>query len=405
MKILHVNISDSAGGASKAAYRLHNALVDAGADSHFFSLDKTQPTDRRSKKSKISKYLRLASPYLAFLPNKFYRKRRDQIFSSYRFGAQGIVDEINAYGADIVSLHFVSNGMLSLRQISRIKGTIVWYLHDFSPLTGGCHNVFNCDKYLNGCGSCPALESTSNRDLSFLNWKTKSKIYARMHNLHFIAVSDWVRQRAIHSKLLNNKSLVTVENCINYKNDLSRKPKNKSINRTIVFGAYNCFRDHKKGFDILYDALTRYEGGDARLVVFGDEDRGEFNLDALPIKVEVYGIINDDMKIREIYRNADVLVVSSREETFGLTAAEALSEGTPVVCFSDIGTMTMISHKSDGYIVNTRDPSALLEGIYWVLNCPDYIKISKNALEKAKKYSKINIAEKTLRSYERFLNA
>lgn len=404
MKILHVNISDSLGGASKAAYRLHTALVDAGMDSHFFSLHSAHAEDARSHKSKTPDFVRFLSLYGSFIPNKLYRSRKNQIFSSYMIGTPYIVDEINAFKADIVHLHFVANGMLSLKQISKIKGIVAWSLHDFSPLTGGCHSIFDCSKYLSGCGRCPALNSHSERDLSSRNWQSKKRMYAQLDNLNFVAVSEWVRQKIMKSGLLHSQDVVTVGNCIGYENISAIQPKELNRRKTILFGAYNCFQDYRKGFDILYEALRNFEGGNTRLVVFGADDQGEFDFASLPVDVEVCGLINDEERIRELYRAADVLVVSSREETFGLTALEALSQGTPAVCFSDVGTASIISHMSDGYIVEKRDANSLLEGIVWALNAENYSEISQSALNTAKRYSKREIATDMISVYRDFLN-
>lgn len=404
MKILHVNISDNLGGASKAAYRLHTSLVDAGIDSHFFSLHCAHATDARSHMSKTPDLVRLLSLYGSFIPNKFYCNRRNQIFSSYMLGIPYIVDEINAFEADIVHLHFVSNGMLSLKQISKIETKIVWSLHDFSPLTGGCHNVFNCSKYLSGCGNCPALNSNLDRDLSSRNWQVKKRLYTQLDNLKFVAVSEWVRQKILKSSLLQGQDVVTVGNCIGYDDISAILPKELNSRKTILFGAYNCFKDSKKGFDILFESLRDFKGNNTRLVVFGAENHGEFDFSSLPLDVEVCGLIDNEETVRELYRAADVLVVPSREETFGLTALEALSQGTPAVCFSDIGTASILSHMSDGYVVEKRHAKALLDGILWALNADNYSEISQSALTKAKLYSKQAIASKMITVYQGFLN-
>ena len=57
------------------------------------------------------------------------------------------------------------------------------------------------------------------------------------------------------------------------------------------------------------------------------------------------------------YRAADVCVVPSRSESFGLVALEAAACGIPVVASAVGGLTTLVDHGSTGYLVEGRDPS------------------------------------------------
>ena len=57
------------------------------------------------------------------------------------------------------------------------------------------------------------------------------------------------------------------------------------------------------------------------------------------------------------YRAADVCVVPSRSESFGLVALEAAACGTPVVAASVGGLTTLVDDGHTGYLVEGRDPS------------------------------------------------
>jgi D-inositol-3-phosphate glycosyltransferase len=56
------------------------------------------------------------------------------------------------------------------------------------------------------------------------------------------------------------------------------------------------------------------------------------------------------------YRAADVCVVPSRSESFGLVALEAAACGTPVVASAVGGLTTLVSHGETGFLVDDRDP-------------------------------------------------
>ncbi len=58
------------------------------------------------------------------------------------------------------------------------------------------------------------------------------------------------------------------------------------------------------------------------------------------------------------YRAADVCLVPSRSESFGLVALEAAACGTPVVAAAVGGLRTIVDHGASGFLVEGRDPEA-----------------------------------------------
>ncbi len=59
------------------------------------------------------------------------------------------------------------------------------------------------------------------------------------------------------------------------------------------------------------------------------------------------------------YRAADVVLVPSRSESFGLVALEAAACGVPVVASAVGGLRTLVEHGITGYLVEGRDPQAM----------------------------------------------
>jgi D-inositol-3-phosphate glycosyltransferase len=58
------------------------------------------------------------------------------------------------------------------------------------------------------------------------------------------------------------------------------------------------------------------------------------------------------------YRAADVCLVPSRSESFGLVALEAAACGTPVVAAAVGGLRTLVEHGRTGFLVEGRDPAS-----------------------------------------------
>lgn len=68
---------------------------------------------------------------------------------------------------------------------------------------------------------------------------------------------------------------------------------------------------------------------------------------------------------------ADVTVVPSFYESFGLVAAEALACGCPVVASRVGGLAEVVQHGRDGLHIPPRDPDALADALSWLLRHPD----------------------------------
>ncbi|MDQ1397005.1 MAG: D-inositol-3-phosphate glycosyltransferase [Acidimicrobiaceae bacterium] len=68
------------------------------------------------------------------------------------------------------------------------------------------------------------------------------------------------------------------------------------------------------------------------------------------------------------YRAADVCLVPSRSESFGLVALEAAACGTPVVAAAVGGLTTLVDHDRTGYLVEERDPALYAQAAARILD-------------------------------------
>ena len=88
------------------------------------------------------------------------------------------------------------------------------------------------------------------------------------------------------------------------------------------------------------------------------------------------------------YRAADVCLVPSRSESFGLVALEASACGTPVVAASVGGLRTLVDHGHTGFLVDDRDPAAFAARARAVLADPERAsRMSDAAARRARGYS------------------
>jgi glycosyltransferase involved in cell wall biosynthesis len=130
-----------------------------------------------------------------------------------------------------------------------------------------------------------------------------------------------------------------------------------------------------KGHDVLLDALARIERLPWRCECVGSLERDPPFADALRRRVDAHGLgdrvtfsgprVGDELD--RAYAAADLLVLASRAETYGMVITEALARGLPVIA-ADVGGVTeALGHGADtdrpGLLVAPEDPSALADAL------------------------------------------
>jgi len=135
--------------------------------------------------------------------------------------------------------------------------------------------------------------------------------------------------------------------------------------------------DRKKGLDLLVSAfsiLARERGG-GRLDIAGEGDEGltaEIKELARRLgvsdRVRWLGAVHGARKA-EVFAAADVFVLPSYSENFGIAAAEAMAAGVPVVVSDRVGIARDIADARAG-VVTSCEPSAIAGAIAQVLDDP-----------------------------------
>jgi D-inositol-3-phosphate glycosyltransferase len=100
------------------------------------------------------------------------------------------------------------------------------------------------------------------------------------------------------------------------------------------------------------------------------------------------------------YRAADVVLVPSRSESFGLVALEAAACGTPVVAAAVGGLRTLVDHGRTGFLVEDRDPAAFAAHARRILADPVLAReLADNAVARARGYTWSTAAGRLRRLY------
>ena len=388
MKVLHVNTSDTNGGAARAAYRLHRALLTENIDSKLLVQKKTSDDHTViAPTSKFEKGINLLRPTLDNLPLQQYKHRTQSLFSPAWLPFSQIPKKIAQINPDIVHLHWIAGAMMSVKDLANIDKPIVWSLHDMWAFTGGEHIDEGQQHYLDRCGNSKVLNSKKDKDLSRKGWERKRQVYAQIENMTIVGLSDWMHQAAKNSSLLKNENHIQLPNPIDtatfapFDKVEARRLFNLPMGKKLIlFGAMNATSDPNKGFNYLFEALEQTSLENTELVIFGSSQPTT----PLNFKQPVHylGQLHDDVSLRVLYSAADVMVVPSLQENLSNAIMESLACGTPVVAFDIGGNSDMIEHQLNGYLAKPFEPQDLAHGIEWILNEPNYQKLCDNAREK-----------------------
>ena len=168
---------------------------------------------------------------------------------------------------------------------------------------------------------------------------------------------------------------------------------------------------YEKGIQVLINAVPKVlEKVNAKFVVVGNGYmKGPLsNLVkgmGLAHKVIFTGFV-DDETLRNLQKCADVSVVPSLFEPFGIVAIEAMAAKTPVVVSDTGGLSEIVEHDVTGVKVYPNNPESLTWGITKVLLDENYAnRLKNNAYKKAQeKYNWDKISQQTKIVYEAVLN-
>lgn len=417
MRILFVNTSDWNGGAAIAARRLGEALSHSGVEVFMLVLRKGETGDHifavasgwRARLSFLWERL------VIWANNGFSRKNLFKV--SIADTGFDITQTAEFKAADIIHLHWVNQGFLSLKSIDRIFKSgkpVVWTMHDMWECTSICHHAYECQRFKSGCRDCEFLRFPSKSDLSARVFKQKRRIFSSA-SATFVAVSRWLAEQARESVLLREKQIEVIPNTLSLARFelLDREacrqrlalPSDKYI---VLFGAVR-IDDPIKGFPVLMEALQRLANRPGykdklHFVFFGKIKNQQSVFPLIPVSYTYAGWVDNPRKMSELYSASNIVVSASRYETFGQTLIEAQACGCLPVSFGNSGQADIIRHGENGFLVDEHTAEALAEGICRALEQSAIISREVLRQEVLYRYSEEKVASEYLNLYRKLLN-
>ncbi len=226
-----------------------------------------------------------------------------------------------------------------------------------------------------------------------------------------------VSQASAHfSRLLGfrEKRVTVVPNgvdlsCFNGKVDAFLMRKELGIdNRPLVVTASRLIKRKSPGLLVSAFARVLKVVPNAKLVIAGsgrEEDNLSRQVESLDIANSVFmmgGLAKE--KVAQLMAAADVFVLPSKMESFGLALLEASAAGVPIVCSNAGGAPEVFQNDFNALLYPPGDDDAMAKAIVHLIQDRELAKkISGNAVETAKRFTWEMTAERMLRVYEEVL--
>jgi glycosyltransferase involved in cell wall biosynthesis len=401
-----------------AAHRLMEALNNNGVKAKMLVAEKTSDS------------IPVAGMQQSLAARWHFLWERWCIFCHLRFSRQHLFDiDIANSGfditrtpefreADVVHIHWVNQGMLSLKSVRKILRSgkpVVWTMHDLWPATAICHYARTCDTFKTGCHNCPLLPGHGSvNDLARRVWKRKKRLYAKS-NIRFVACSRWLEGEAKQSALMKGLKVTSIPNAIDTHTfhpadkRKARQRLNLPEDKRVILFVSQKVTDERKGMPYFVEAMQKLieQHPDLRdntvvalLGSHSDEMAAQMPVPAFPL-----GYVANEKSIASVYNAADAYVLPSLEDNLPNTIMEAMACGVPCVGFRVGGIPEMIDHQKNGYVARFKDSADLAEGLYWTLNATaDSNALSKNAVTKvAQNYSQQSVAVRYTEVYNELI--
>ena len=165
-----------------------------------------------------------------------------------------------------------------------------------------------------------------------------------------------------------------------------------------------------KGLDLLLRSTAMMEGREAlKVLIVGGNLSQEEEVQKLKDLADELGISNitefigivDQKHLPMYYSAADVCVVPSHYESFGLAALESLACGTPVVATRVGGLPAVVQHGRNGYLMPWRCPEPFANSMEVILYSEGLQRsMSVEARKRAEGMGWENVARETFRLYD-----
>lgn len=336
MKVMQINCHYKYGSTGKIVYEIHNYINKHNNESYVCY--------GRGLTYNEQDVYRVSNEYVCKS-----RKLVDTFFGRYftwgRLSSIRTIGKIKKVKPDIVHIHCCNAYMMNVYwllkylAIKQIKTVVT--LHAEIMYTGGCDHSFECEKWFDGseCRGCQCKTRATRSvlfNLTHSNWKDMKKAFDFFSDsdICIVSVSEWLKNRAVKSPMLSRFNHQVIMNGLDTgvfhlrnSNEIEEVRNKYGLRKNkMILHVTSSFDDEIKGGKYV-KRLADKIGEDVDVVVVGPHQLQNVN------NIIFLGIVKDQNELAKLYSAANVVVLTSKRETYSMVCVESLSCGTPVVGF------------------------------------------------------------------------
>jgi glycosyltransferase involved in cell wall biosynthesis len=289
---------------------------------------------------------------------------------------------------------------------------IVWTIHDPWMMSGHCIHSLDCQRWIYGCGECPdlTLPIPIKKDTTALMWRIK-RFVMRNANVNLIVASQWMHERIKKSPILSHLRChlipFGIDDSIFKRLDKaeSRKKMGIPLNAKVLAFRWTPYF-FIKGSEYIRAALESLKSDKNTYLILFDAPHtyGLENLNGNYRFIDL-GWVNDPRTVACALNAADIFLMPSLAESFGMMAIEAMACGTPVIVFEGTSLQTIVKSPEGGIAVPYKNQSAFTSAIVELLDNPNKRQqLTENGTKIVKQeYTMDNYVKKHFELYESIL--
>ena len=276
-----------------------------------------------------------------------------------------LIEHLEHFMPDVVHLHDLHGYFVNIRPvIDYLKAKripTVWTFHSEFMYTGKCGHAFDCEKWKTECHNCPDLKGYPKSwffDFTTRMFQEKQSMFADFEQVHLVAPSEWLANR-MRQSIVRHKPISVVHNGLDVVtfSRCDTKGLRSSLgltNEYVVLSVGADLLSERKGGKWVLELARRNPNAGIVFVMVGVEQVPK----QIPANVKMIPRIFNQNLLAEYYSLADVLLLTSKKETFSMVSAESLACGTPVIGF-DSGAPKEVALPGFGEFVTCSDLEAL----------------------------------------------
>jgi len=235
--------------------------------------------------------------------------------------------------------YYINVEMLFAWIKSRPNMQVFWTLHDCWAFTGHCthFSLVGCERWEQGCYECPIkcnYPKSILADRSKKNYERKKQIFTQVDKMTIYTPSKWLQDRVERSFLRGYDIQVLpnqVDKTIFHPVNSNIREKYKIDNSKVLIISVASTWTKSKGLDDLISLSTMLDSNRFQILVVG---LTESQIRSLNGTIKGIGPVDVDTLVK-LYSASDILLSTSKEETFGLTILEAALCGTKSIVYRD----------------------------------------------------------------------